>query len=139
MPNVEQHGYRVYPLVDHIADTVAAFFQRYGDGLRPSTRYRDLVDLAAIVTVVSVRADDQLQAMSSQFDRRGLVRPARFDVPDRPLWEAGYAREAERSARARWNARRSSRNREEVHRSGPQRHSGLILGSKPRSVWLSVT
>lgn len=97
MPNVEQHGYRVYPLVDHIADKVAAFYQRYGDGLRPSTRYRDLVDLVAIVTVASVGADDERDALSSQFGRRGLALPARFDVPDRPLWEAGYAREAERS------------------------------------------
>jgi hypothetical protein len=30
MPNVIQHGYRAYPLVDHIADKVAAILQRYG-------------------------------------------------------------------------------------------------------------
>jgi hypothetical protein len=37
MPDVEQHGYRVYPLVDHIADKVVALFQLYGDQQRPST------------------------------------------------------------------------------------------------------
>jgi integrase len=38
MPNVEQHGYRAYPLVDHIADKLAATFDRYGDSQTPSTR-----------------------------------------------------------------------------------------------------
>jgi hypothetical protein len=53
MPDVEQHGYRAYPLVDHIADKIAAVFQRYGQTQAPSTRYRDLVDLVAITTAAS--------------------------------------------------------------------------------------
>jgi hypothetical protein len=40
MPDLEQHGYRAYPLVDHIADKVAATFERYGEARIPSTRYR---------------------------------------------------------------------------------------------------
>lgn len=97
MPSVEQHGYRAYPLVDHIADKICAFFQRYGGGVRPSTRYRDLVDLVAIVTTASVDARQALAALSAQVERRGLALPDRFDVPDRGLWEAGYRREAGRS------------------------------------------
>ena len=97
MPNVEQHGYRVYPLVDHVADKVAATFQRYGSDRRPSTRYRDLVDLVAIVTGASVRADEQAAAIRSEFTRRHLDLPGHFDVPDRALWAPGYAGEAERS------------------------------------------
>lgn len=50
MPDVEQHGYRAYPLVDHVADKIAATLERYGDREMPSTRYKDLVDLVAIVT-----------------------------------------------------------------------------------------
>jgi hypothetical protein len=38
MPQVEQHGYRAYPLVDHIADKVAATFDVYGESALPSTR-----------------------------------------------------------------------------------------------------
>src|SRR5579863_51369 len=49
MPDVEQHGYRAYPLADHIADKIAATIQLYGQAQAPSTRYRDLVDLVAIV------------------------------------------------------------------------------------------
>jgi hypothetical protein len=55
MPDVEQHGYRAYPLVDHVADKVCAILERHGLTGAPSTRYRDLVDLVAIVRAASVR------------------------------------------------------------------------------------
>lgn len=97
MPDVEQHGYRAYPLADHIADKVAAILQRYGAAQMPSTRYKDLVDLVAIVTGASVAADLQTTALVSEARRRGIRLPARFDVPDRELWARGYAAEAERS------------------------------------------
>jgi hypothetical protein len=83
MPDVEQHGYRAYPLVDHIA----AIFQRYGRKQVPSTRFRDLVDLVAITTSASVPADAQMAALRSEFGRRGIPVPARLDVPDTALWE----------------------------------------------------
>jgi len=97
IPEVEQRGYRAYPLVDHVADKIAATYERHGEDARPSTRYRDLVDLVAIVTGASVEADAQSAALRSEFDRRELTLPARFDVPDRALWEPGYAAEARRS------------------------------------------
>lgn len=97
MPDVEQHGYRAYPLVDHIADKVAATFDRYGDSEAPSTRYKDLVDLVAIVTEASVKALPQMAALASEAKRRGITLPPRFDVPDRSLWERGYLAEAARS------------------------------------------
>jgi hypothetical protein len=97
MPDFEQRGYRAYPLVDHVADKVVATFQRYGIGRRPSTRYRDLVDLVAIVRGASVSAEEQLRALTSEADRRGVQLPRRFTVPDRGLWEPGYAAEAVRS------------------------------------------
>lgn len=97
MPDVEQHGYRAYPLVDHIADKIAATFQWYGQAQMPSTRYRDLVDLVAIVTGASVEAEPQMEALASEAQRRGILLPARFDVPDRELWVRGYAAEAARS------------------------------------------
>ena len=97
IPDVVQRGYRVYPLGDHVADKVAATYERHGEGGRPSTRYRDLVDLVAIVTAASVPADNQLKALRSEFERRGLAMPTHFDVPDRILWQPGYAAEARRS------------------------------------------
>jgi len=97
MPDVVQHGYRAYPLVDHVADKVAAMFELHGEMGAPSTRYRDLVDLVAIVISASVDAAPQLTALRSEADRRGITLPARFSVPDRALWEGGYAAEAGRS------------------------------------------
>jgi Nucleotidyl transferase AbiEii toxin, Type IV TA system len=97
MPDVEQHGYRAYPLVDHIADKVCAILQRHGATEAPSTRYKDLVDLVAIVLAASVDAEQQIAALGSEAERRGLRLPARFAVPDRELWERGYAAEAGRS------------------------------------------
>lgn len=97
IPDVAQRGYRAYPLSDHVADKVAATYERHGGTQVPSTRYRDLVDLVAIITGASVDAQGQTTAMTSEFQRRGLVRPGRFDVPDRALWETGYAAEARRS------------------------------------------
>lgn len=97
MSNIEQHGYRAYPLPDHVADKICGILERHGGAGLPSTRYRDLVDLVAIVTGASIGADDQLRALSSEVARRRLTLPRRFDVPDRELWQPGYAAEAERS------------------------------------------
>lgn len=97
IPGVDQHGYRAYPLVDHIADKVAAMYERHGVGRVPSTRYRDLVDLVAIVRSCAVPADAQRVALESEFERRRLTWPTVFDAPDRAAWIPGYAAEARRS------------------------------------------
>jgi hypothetical protein len=98
IPEVAQHGYKAYPLVDHVADKVAATYERYGAARMPSTRYRDLVDLISIVTGTSMRAEAQRIALASEFERRQLPLPETFDVPDRTLWETGYNAEARRSS-----------------------------------------
>jgi hypothetical protein len=97
MPDLPQRGYRAYPLVDHVADKIAATIQRYGTVQRPSTRFRDLVDLVAIAQGASIDAQEQIRALTSEAERRGIVLPETFDVPDRALWESGYAAEAKRS------------------------------------------
>ena len=66
IPDIEQHGYRAYPLVDHIADKVAATLQSYGTGRVASTRYKDLVDLVAIVSQATVEAEAQRLAFQSE-------------------------------------------------------------------------
>ncbi len=97
MPDVEQHGYQAYPLVDHIADKVCAILERHGPMELPSTRYKDLVDVVAIVVSTPVEAQAQAAALRSEASRRGLRLPDRFTVPDRTLWEPGYGAEAGRS------------------------------------------
>ncbi len=97
MPDVEQRGYRVYPLVNHVADKIAATFDRYGKSRSPSTRFKDLVNLVAIASAASVEADAQIVALRSEVGRRGIELPAAFAVPDREAWKRGYDAEAARS------------------------------------------
>lgn len=97
MPDLDQHGYRAYPLADHIADKLAATFDRYGELRAPSTRYKDLVDLVAIVTGARVTAGPQYTALDSEAERRSITLPCRFTAPDPRLWESGYRAEAQRS------------------------------------------
>jgi hypothetical protein len=97
MPGIVQRGYRAYPLVDHVADKVAATYQRYGGQAKPSTRYRDLVDLVAIVIGAELAAQPQRAALDSEFKRRGITPPTRFGIPDRSLWATGYAAAAAES------------------------------------------
>ena len=70
---------------------------RYGEQRLVSTRYKDLIDLVSIARGASIAADRQRVALASESERRGVTLPARFDVPDRALWEPGYAAEAKRS------------------------------------------
>ena len=95
MPNVAQLGYRAYPLVDHVADKVMAIIERHGE--RPSTRFKDLVDLVAIVTEVSIDAGAQYAALRGEAAHREITLPSSFEVPDLSLWKTGYGNEARRS------------------------------------------
>lgn len=95
--SVKQHGYRAYPLVDHVADKVAAIHETHGIAAAPSTRFRDLVDLVAISLSTSLTARLLSTAVRSEAARRDLPLPARLGVPDRQAWVQGYAAEARRS------------------------------------------
>jgi hypothetical protein len=97
MPGLTQPTYRAYPLLDHIADKVCAILERKGPTLRPSTRFKDLVDLVALVAHASPSAVEQQQALTSEAHRRGFALPQRFSVPDLTLWQAGYTAEARRA------------------------------------------
>jgi hypothetical protein len=97
VPGISQPGYRAYPMVDHIADKTCAILERQASGQRPSTRFKDLVDLVALIDHVQTSAEAQLRALTSEARRRGIGLPERFDVPDTALWEPGYAAEARRT------------------------------------------
>jgi len=97
LPGIDRPGYRVYPLVDHVADKTCAMFERFGAGGSPSTRYKDLIDLVVLAISVQVTAEAQMKALRSEATRRSITLPERFDVPDRAPWEIGYAAEARRS------------------------------------------
>jgi hypothetical protein len=91
----ERSLWRAYPLVDHVADKVCAILERH-DG-RPSTRFKDLIDLVAIVERADVAAEPQMRALHMESRRRVLELPPTFDAPDRDLWTPGYRAEARRA------------------------------------------
>lgn len=84
--------YRVYPIVDHIADKHAAMLDTYNDD-QPSTRFRDLVDLVLIATTQRPRATDLSAALSSEYAHRHLAAPAEVTLPS-DAWRDGYAKTA---------------------------------------------
>lgn len=95
VPGWSQVGYRVYPVVDHVADKVCALIERHprGDGrFDPSTRYRDLADLVVFARTAEIDARELQAALEAESARRALTLPASLPKPDGPGWIAGYAR-----------------------------------------------
>lgn len=65
VPGLRITAYRVYPLVDHIADKHAAMLEMHGE--QESTRYRDLVDLVVIAGSQTINAEALRAAMLSEY------------------------------------------------------------------------
>ncbi len=84
--------YRVYPMVDHIADKHAAMVARYSTG-HTSTRYRDLVDLVIIATSQHIEAAALHKALMSEYQHRDLETPTRVELPSDD-WIDGYENQA---------------------------------------------
>lgn len=91
IPGLLSVQYWAYPLVDHIADKHAAMLDNYRG--RPSTRYRDLVDLAIIASSQSVDAARLSTALYSEYKHRGIEVPTTVSLPSDD-WVPGYAQAA---------------------------------------------
>ncbi|WP_163541730.1 nucleotidyl transferase AbiEii/AbiGii toxin family protein [Occultella kanbiaonis] len=93
LDGVQSPTYRVYPVVDHIADKVCATETRYGpDGNTPSSRSRDLIDLVVFARTHDIDARALRVAIESERTLRGLPQGNQFHVP--PEWARPYAKEA---------------------------------------------
>lgn len=84
--------YRLYPLVDHIADKLCATFERFGAAQAPSSRVRDLVDLVVIARTQTVHAAALHQAIEAEQTHRRLPAFERFATPAR--WANTYPAQA---------------------------------------------
>lgn len=89
---------RMWPLEDHVADKVAAMYERHSERLLPSTRFKDLVDLMLIAHHSSLDGSTTQKALHTEVRRRQaagtrLILPEIFTVPD-PSWTGGYRAEA---------------------------------------------
>lgn len=94
VPGLVRPPYRVFPIVDHLADKFCAIADRYGDGetARPSSRVKDLVDIGLIATTHTVGGAALRIALVTNAADRALHLPSRFGVPHHEAWERGYAR-----------------------------------------------
>lgn len=97
LPGIPAPDYRVYPIADHVADKLCAMLEthpRAAGPAQPSTRYRDLADLAVIAHTHSLDAELVVRAVESEARRRGLTLPDGLPTPEAPGWRPGYARVA---------------------------------------------
>lgn len=90
IPKLPSYDYRLYPVVDQIADKVCATLADYSG--KPSSREWDLVDLVVLATTENVSADKLQRALVAEAGARSLALPDRFVVP--PQWGRRYARDA---------------------------------------------
>lgn len=88
LPRLTSHRYRLFPVVDQIADKVCATMSDY-EG-RPSTREKDLVDLVVFAMTQDVDGTALERAISAECGLRGMELSERFVVP--PNWGNGYAK-----------------------------------------------
>jgi len=89
IPGLPQVPYRVYPIADQVADKVAAMAGSYAG--RPSSRYRDLVDLVLIATTQIIDADALHSALRGELGGRDLPPDLRLELPSAE-WPEGYRR-----------------------------------------------
>lgn len=94
LPKLHGSLYRLYPVVDQIADKVCATLAHYNG--RASTREKDLVDLVLLALTQDVDAHKLRRALEAEARVRSLVLPTVFQVPD--SWGARYARLAAKSS-----------------------------------------
>lgn len=89
IPGLPRVPYRLYPLVDQITDKVVAMAGSYAG--RPSSRYRDLVDLVLIATTQGIDADALRSALLGGLGRTDLQPDLRLELPSAD-WPEGYRR-----------------------------------------------
>lgn len=77
---LDQPGFRVWPLADHVADKLAATFATYGRTNRASTRVKDLIDLVVAAGKTRMEAMRCLKRRISDAVYRQLLADARADA-----------------------------------------------------------
>jgi hypothetical protein len=83
--------FRLYPVADQIADKVCAMVETHRG--RPSSRYRDLVDLVLLLRTQNMSAADLTAALRSEARRRSISVSGRVEIPG-PAWRIEYPKQA---------------------------------------------
>jgi hypothetical protein len=90
LPRLRSHEYRLYPVVDQIADKVCATMQTYNG--RPSSREKDLVDLVILAVTQKIDGNALRVAIEAETRRRLMDPFDSFVVPED--WGRRYAKMA---------------------------------------------
>jgi hypothetical protein len=90
LPRLPSNDYRLYPIVDQIADKVCATMATYGG--QPSSREKDLVDLVVLAKTQTVNADALGRAIYAEARVRSLIPFTELVVP--PAWGRLYVKQA---------------------------------------------
>ncbi|MFE7225254.1 nucleotidyl transferase AbiEii/AbiGii toxin family protein [Nocardioides sp. NPDC057577] len=90
LPRLLSFPYRLYPVVDQIADKVCATMATYNG--RPSSREKDLVDLIVLATTQEVSGRALQNAIAKETRLRQMEPANHFAVP--ATWGAAYAKMA---------------------------------------------
>lgn len=88
LPRLVSHQYRLYPVVDQIADKVCATMTEYNE--RTSSREKDLVDLVVFATTQDIDGAALRIAITTEARRRQMEPFDYFVVP--ATWGAGYTK-----------------------------------------------
>lgn len=86
IPGLTPPVYRIYPVVDHIADKVCATEELTAG--RPSSRARDLVDLVVFARTQTIDGTALIEAIIAERHHRDL--PAAADLAIPPDWARPY-------------------------------------------------
>ncbi len=92
LPRLASNPYRVYPVVDQIADKICATHMLYSGS--PSTRQKDLVDLVVFARTHDVNGLALRKAIETEARRRGLASFSRVELPR--TWGREYSQMAKR-------------------------------------------
>lgn len=90
LPRLVTTDYRLYPIVDQIADKVCATMTTYNGA--HSSREKDLVDIVVIATTHPLRAATLAKAIDTERRRRRLELFTHFTVPT--TWGSSYTKMA---------------------------------------------
>lgn len=88
LPRLISNPYRLYPVVDQIADKVCATMTEYHD--KASSREKDLVDLVVFATTQDIEGTSLRIGITTETRRRKMEPFDHFTVPS--TWGAGYAK-----------------------------------------------
>ncbi len=88
LPRLPSAPYRLYSVVDQVADKVCATLANYSGS--QSSRERDLVDLVVLATTHDFEASELREAILKEAQHREISLPPRFVAPR--SWGAGYAK-----------------------------------------------